>query len=115
MKWFEYAAPRSLAEAIHLLSTRPQARPQAGGTDLLVQLRSGGKGTDLVVDVKHISELNEIQLRPRARPYARGHGTLLPDLWRSVHPADLSGVSRSGISHRRHTDSKSRLYRRQPV
>ena len=64
MKWFDYVAPRSVAEAVGLLSTRPQARPLAGGTDLLVQLRSGGKETDLVIDVKHIPELNHIRYDP---------------------------------------------------
>src|SRR3990172_1916832 len=64
MKWFDYAAPRSVGEAVTLLSTRPQARPLAGGTDLLVQLRSGGKQTDLVLDVKGISELNEVSYDP---------------------------------------------------
>ena len=64
MKWFDYAAPRSLAEAINLLSTHPRARPLAGGTDLLVQLRSGLKETDLVVDVKQLGELNQITYDP---------------------------------------------------
>ena len=64
MKWFDYAAPSSLAEAIHLLSTHPRARPLAGGTDLLGQLRWGGKETDLVVNVKHLSELNQITYDP---------------------------------------------------
>ena len=64
MKWFDYAAPRSVEEAISLLSTRPGARPLAGGTDLLVQLRAGAKQTDLVIDVKSISEVNEISYDP---------------------------------------------------
>jgi CO/xanthine dehydrogenase FAD-binding subunit len=64
MKWLDYAAPRSLAEAIHLLSTHPQAQPLAGGTDLLVQLRSGAKVTGLVVDVKYVPELNDLSYEP---------------------------------------------------
>ena len=60
MKWFDYAAPDSLAEAVQLLSTHSGAMPFAGGTDLLVQLRSGGRETGLVIDVKRISELNEL-------------------------------------------------------
>ena len=60
MKWFDYAAPASVAEAVGLLTAHPGARLLAGGTDLLVQLRAGRKETDLVVDAKHIPELNTI-------------------------------------------------------
>ena len=60
MKWFDYAAPASVAEAVGLLTAHPSARLLAGGTDLLVQLRAGRKETDLVVDAKHIPELNTI-------------------------------------------------------
>ena len=60
MKWFDYAAPASVAEAVGLLTAHPNARLLAGGTDLLVQLRAGRKVTDLVVDAKHIPELNAI-------------------------------------------------------
>jgi carbon-monoxide dehydrogenase medium subunit len=61
VKWFDYAAPVSIEEATRLLAENPLARPLAGGTDLLVQLRSGRKDTGLVIDVKQICELNEIQ------------------------------------------------------
>ena len=61
MKWFDYAAPASVAEAIELLAAHPRACLLAGGTDLLVQLRSARKETDLVVDLKRIPELNRIE------------------------------------------------------
>ena len=64
MKWFDYAAPSSVAEAIGLLTAHPSARLLAGGTDLLVQIRAGRKETDLVVDAKHIPELNAIHYDP---------------------------------------------------
>ena len=64
MKWFDYAAPASLGEAVELLAAHPAARLLAGGTDLLVQLRSGRKPTDLVVDVKRIPELNRLAFDP---------------------------------------------------
>lgn len=64
MKWFDFAAPRSLSEAVALLSSHPNALPLAGGTDLLGQLRSRSKETDLIVDIKHIPELNEIDWDP---------------------------------------------------
>lgn len=61
MKPFEYQAPASIDEAIALLADfGPRAKPFAGGTDLLVQLRRGLFAPDLLVDVKHIPELNQI-------------------------------------------------------
>jgi carbon-monoxide dehydrogenase medium subunit len=64
VKWFDYAAPQSLNEAVALMAAHPGARPLAGGTDLLVQMRSSRKETDFVVDVKRVPELNEIAYDP---------------------------------------------------
>ena len=64
MKWFDYAAPRSLDQALALMSQHPGALPLAGGTDLLVQMRSGRKDTSFVVDIKSVPELNEISYDP---------------------------------------------------
>jgi CO/xanthine dehydrogenase FAD-binding subunit len=66
VKWFDYAAPASLGEAVGLLTAHPNARLLAGGTDLLVQLRAGRKETDLVVDIKRIPELNAIEYDAKA-------------------------------------------------
>jgi len=65
VKWFDYAAPLSVGEAVGLLISHPGARLLAGGTDLLVQLRSGRKETDLVIDIKHIQELNALHYDPK--------------------------------------------------
>ena len=71
MKWFDYARPDSLPEALRLLSAGgDRARVLAGGTDLLVQLRAGRKEADLVVDGKKIPGLNEIR-------YESGKGLVL--------------------------------------
>jgi CO/xanthine dehydrogenase FAD-binding subunit len=64
VKRFDYAAPRSVEDAVRLLTGRPQALLLAGGTDLLAQLRARRKQTDLVLDIKRIPELNEIRYDP---------------------------------------------------
>lgn len=56
-----YEAPDTLDAAVTLLHGEVGlARPLAGGTDLLVQLRSGVVEPDLVVDLKRIPEMREI-------------------------------------------------------
>jgi carbon-monoxide dehydrogenase medium subunit len=63
MKPFVYQSPTSVGEAVALLADYDgHARPLAGGTDLLVQLRHNQIEVDLVVDVKRIPELNTISL-----------------------------------------------------
>ena len=56
-----YAAPRTLDEAVELLkATNGSTRVLAGGTDLLVQMRTGRVHPELIVDVKRIPELTRI-------------------------------------------------------
>jgi len=63
MHSFEYSAPRSIDDALALLNEHSgSARLLAGGTDLIVMMRTGSKTPDLVIDAKHIPELNEITL-----------------------------------------------------
>jgi len=63
MHSFEYAAPKSLGDAVTLLAgARGNARVLAGGTDLIVNMRVGRRKPGLVVDGKHIPELNELSL-----------------------------------------------------
>ena len=61
MHAFDYQAPVTLAEAIEQLGSG-QARPLAGGTDLIDQMRAKRHTPELVVDVKKIPELNVLQL-----------------------------------------------------
>ena len=61
MKWIDYARPSSVQEAVGLLDEHGDcARTIAGGTDILVQLRTGRRRPDLIVDVKGIPELMDI-------------------------------------------------------
>ncbi|MBI1279554.1 MAG: xanthine dehydrogenase family protein subunit M [Anaerolineaceae bacterium] len=65
MKAFTYVAPRSVAEVTTLLSQNgSQIKLLAGGTDLLTQIRENRRTVDVVVDVKHIPELNQLSFDP---------------------------------------------------
>jgi CO/xanthine dehydrogenase FAD-binding subunit len=61
VKWFDYAAPATLDEAVRLYAENPKALLLAGGTDLLVQMRAGRKQAGLVIDLKKVPELNELE------------------------------------------------------
>jgi len=61
MDGFQYEKPTSVAQAAALLAgARGRAKILAGGTDLLVAMRSGLSQPELVVDVKHIPAMTEI-------------------------------------------------------
>jgi CO/xanthine dehydrogenase FAD-binding subunit len=62
MKPFAFEAPTSVDAAVALLAAKgDRARPLAGGTDILVQLRQGRFDVDLLVDLKRIPELLMIE------------------------------------------------------
>jgi carbon-monoxide dehydrogenase medium subunit len=62
MTEIRYVAPRSLDEAIGAFAAAGSAaRIMAGGTDLLVQMRSGLVRPGLIVDIKKIDEMNSIE------------------------------------------------------
>src|ERR1700710_2372139 len=57
-----YLAPRTLDEAIGAFAAAGSAaRILAGGTDLLVQMRSGAVKPGLIVDIKKIPEMTAIE------------------------------------------------------
>ena len=63
MRAIDYVAPTSLSEAVSVLSAHgDRARPLAGGTDIIVQLRGGRRELDVLVDAKSIPELNQIEM-----------------------------------------------------
>ncbi len=58
----QYLAPRTLGEAIGAFAAGGgAARIMAGGTDLLVQMRSGAVKPGLIVDIKKITEMTAIE------------------------------------------------------
>ena len=60
MRPFAYERPTRLADALALLDEHgPDARPLAGGTDLIIRLRDGSIAPRLVIDVKRIAELDD--------------------------------------------------------
>ena len=63
----DYTAPSTVEEAIRILAeARGTAKVLSGGTDLLVQLRSGRTKPDLIVDIKRIPGISGIRERDGA-------------------------------------------------
>jgi CO/xanthine dehydrogenase FAD-binding subunit len=51
-----YSAPKTVDEAVGLLANASgAARVLSGGTDLIIQMRSGRVRPDLIVDIKHVA------------------------------------------------------------
>ncbi len=78
MKSFEYAAPRSLKEAVALLSdTWGRTEVLAGGTDLVTSLKQGITQPNRVVSLRNLRELKGI--RPKRGGISIGATTTLAD------------------------------------
>ena len=61
MSEIRYEAPKTLRSAVALLAgANGQARVLAGGTDLLIQMRSGRVEPELLLDIKGVPELRAI-------------------------------------------------------
>jgi CO/xanthine dehydrogenase FAD-binding subunit len=61
VKAVDYIAPTTIAEACAALASQGEkARCLAGGTDIIVQVRENRRDIDLLVDIKHIPEQNEL-------------------------------------------------------
>lgn len=61
MREFMFAAPQSLQEAVELLvRANGEARPLAGGTDLIAQMKENRRNPGVIVDIKKIPDLNEL-------------------------------------------------------
>ena len=65
MREFEYVAPGSLTEAVSAMAEKGEAaRVLAGGTDILVEMRTGRRNVERLVDLKAVPELNELSYSP---------------------------------------------------
>ena len=61
MNQMSFAAPKSVAGAVRLLAqNKGKSKVIAGGTDLLVQLRTGRIKPELIIDIKNIREAHKI-------------------------------------------------------
>ena len=79
----EYAAPKTVDEAVSLLtSASGKAHVLAGGTDLVVQMTARLRTPDLVVDIKNIGDLNTIT----SDKYGIRIGAAVPGAAISAHP-----------------------------
>lgn len=57
-----YQAPTSVADVTANLSSTTGSRILAGGTDLLVQLRSGAPAPSAIIDIKHLPGILDVEL-----------------------------------------------------
>ncbi len=63
MKAFDFAAPKTAEQALALLKKHsPNAKPLAGGTDLLVEMKHDAPVPAIVIDISQIEELRNIEL-----------------------------------------------------
>src|SRR5260370_21013650 len=84
MPSLSFTAPTTVDEAINALARAPGlAKPLAGGTDLLVQLRSGRMRPEVIVDIKRIPDL--IGIRETSDGFVIGAAT--PGVMLSEHEA----------------------------
>src|ERR1700759_180214 len=84
MPSLSFTAPTTVDEAINALARAPGlAKPLAGGTDLLVQMRSGRMRPEVIVDIKRIPDL--IGIRDPGDSFVIGAAT--PGVMLSAHEA----------------------------
>lgn len=61
MKPFAYHRPTTVDAAFSLLTTLPEARLICGGTDLIVQMKSGIHAPEALISLRHIDALRTIE------------------------------------------------------
>ncbi len=82
----DYHRPASIQQAIGLLASTPGARPLAGGTDLLVQVKKGQRSPGALVSLRSIPRLRHIRIGQRV---SLGAGATIADI---LHHQDLKGL-----------------------
>ncbi len=66
MHAINYEAPSTLEQAVRLLKAHGEnARPLAGGTDILIQMRAAVRRPEYLIDVKKIKELLQLSFDPK--------------------------------------------------
>jgi CO/xanthine dehydrogenase FAD-binding subunit len=60
---FEYFKPKTMAEALRLLSKQKRAAILAGGTDIINEIKEGIAKPDSLIDIKGLSSLKKIQFK----------------------------------------------------
>jgi len=60
---FEVRRPGTLAEALEILANNENVLPIAGGTNLIVDARSGKLNPEVVVEIGHLDELRGVEIQ----------------------------------------------------
>ena len=103
---FDYFAPESLPETFSLLATYGKdARPLAGGTDLLVSLRGGQEPAKYLIDLKRVKELQNLSFNDKSG-LTVGAGVTLNRLVHHDPSNELPNSERSCEHDRRLSGSK---------
>ena len=66
MKSFEYLAPGTIVEAVAALNAHPKAMVLAGGTDTLVRMKARVWAPDMLVDIKRIPGMTDLNYDRKA-------------------------------------------------
>ena len=61
MSSFDYHRPRTLEEVWRLRAEQPGARYVGGGTDVMVQLRSGSLNPEALISLRRIEALGAVR------------------------------------------------------
>lgn len=64
MKAFSFATPKTIKEMKDILTgvaTAGEIHPIVGGTDLIEQVKTGRRAPSIVMDIKHIPEMNRLE------------------------------------------------------
>ena len=100
MPQLTYTAPATVEDAVRALAAATGvAKPLSGGTDLLVQLRTGRAKPDLIVDTKRIPGM--MGVREESGGFVIGAATPSAELGEHLGLEEgVAGPGRGGEAHR---------------